>query len=313
MSIVDAALPFWGLNGAVVTLIAARENTVYRVDHATGSYALRLHRQGYRTDLQLAAELEWMAWTARAGLSVPDPLASLSGAYLRIVEGVQVDVLNWLSGDTLDILLPEMNGKTRAQLFNTLGREMARLHKASDAWPKATTCDRPAWNVDGLLGDAPLWDRFWDNPGLTSQQKTLFLNFRAKAKSDLTDLAPSLDYGLIHADLVPGNALMDGEVLHFIDFDDGGFGFRLFELATALLKQRREADFDALKSALLAGYTAERRLDVTALDLFIALRAATYVGWNISRAQEDATGARNARFIAQAEDVIEAYCVSRKP
>ncbi len=307
MTTAEKALPLWGLEGAEVTLIAARENSVYRLDHPTGQFALRLHRIGYRTDAELAAELDWMAWVARSGLSVPTPRMSLSGSHLQIVDGIQVDVLGWLKGGTLDIALPEMDKAARVQIFGTLGRDMAKLHTASDAWPGAAKSARPAWDANGLVGSAPLWDRFWDNPALTAQQRELFLAFRTKARSDLDTLAPSLDYGLIHADLVPGNVMVQGSHLHFIDFDDGGFGFRLFEIATALLKNRTLPDFETLKSALISGYHTERPLDVSTLDLFLALRAVTYVGWNITRTKEDKTGERNARFIGQAEELVTTY------
>lgn len=52
------ALPLGGMGGAAVTLVATREKAVYRVDHEAGTYALRLHRYGYRTDDQLTAELD---------------------------------------------------------------------------------------------------------------------------------------------------------------------------------------------------------------------------------------------------------------
>ena len=106
-----------------------------------------------------------------------------------------------------------------------------------------------------------------------------------------------LDHGLIHADLVAGNVMTDGPNLTLIDFDDGGYGFRLFEIATALLKHTDAPDYPILSDALIEGYTTERALDLAQLDLFIALRAATYVGWNITRMSETGGAARNARFV----------------
>ena len=50
---------------------------------ALGAFTLRLHRKGYRTDAQLAAELDWMAWLDGSGLSVPAPVSSLAGPHLR--------------------------------------------------------------------------------------------------------------------------------------------------------------------------------------------------------------------------------------
>ncbi len=307
MTIIERALNLWGLDGGTTNLIAARENAVYHLEHPSGHFALRLHRQRYRTDDQLLAELDWMDWVAASGLSVPKPLASLNGQFLHSIDGIQVDILTWLRGETLDVAIPSMDMSTLNHVFRALGRDMARLHDASDAWPQGKTCNRPAWNVDGLLGPTPLWDRFWDNPALTPKQIRLFDAFRTKAKTQLSDLAPTLDYGLIHADLVPANVMKDGNTLHFIDFDDGGFGFRLFEVATALLKLRSHPNFTTLKSALISGYASQRPLALETFDLFLALRAATYVGWNITRSSEDASGERNARFISEANDTINIY------
>jgi len=92
-----------------------------------------------------------------------------------------------------------------------------------------------------------------------------------------------------------------------IDFDDGGFGFRLFDIATALLKHRHAPDYLELQASLINGYTSVRTIDLTALDLFMALRAATYVGWNITRMNEDGATGRNARFITTAKRLAAAY------
>jgi Ser/Thr protein kinase RdoA (MazF antagonist) len=76
----------------------------------------------------------------------------------------------------------------------------------------------------------------------------------------------------------------------------------LFDVATVTLRSRRTDPSGALAEATIAGYQSLRRLDATSLPLFEALRACTYVGWNISRMDEDPT--RNARFIAAAEQSI---------
>ena len=47
---IEKALARWGFAGAKVTLVAERENRVYRVDAPVGVFALRLHRPGLRTD-----------------------------------------------------------------------------------------------------------------------------------------------------------------------------------------------------------------------------------------------------------------------
>ena len=57
--IVRKALPLWGLEDAKVTLAAERENSVYRMEHDGDTFALRLHRVGYRSEEELKAELDW--------------------------------------------------------------------------------------------------------------------------------------------------------------------------------------------------------------------------------------------------------------
>lgn len=310
MRTVEKALALWGLDDAQAELIAARENAVYRVDASGGRYALRLHRRGYRTNAQLSAELEWMAWLEHSGVKVPSPFASLAGPHLQIVDGIQVDVLAWLDGKTLDATLADQDPGEQQELFFRLGEKMAQLHVASDLWSGAQSCDRPKWDVDGLVGDSPLWGRFWDNPMLRPDEKNILLNFRSKAREDLSRLSDNLDYGLIHADLVPGNVICSDTDLCLIDFDDGGFGFRLFELATALLKHLPNPVYPDVKSAMIEGYQRIRPIDTVHLPLFLALRAATYVGWNISRSDEDPTQARNARFISQATSLATTYLES---
>lgn len=304
---VEKSLALWGMTGAHYHLIAARENAVFKITTATDTYALRLHRQGYRTDAELWSELSWMEAVSAGGITVPAPIHSLSGDVLQTVDGVQVDVLTWLSGETLDIILANETAANRKKLFHALGQEMGRLHDVSDRWDKPDGFKRCAWDSDGMLGDAPLWGRFWDNPALSSEDRSLFVALRLKAQADLSRHAVDLDYGLIHADLVAANVIVDANKLRFIDFDDGGFGFRVFEMATALLKHLDAPDYPALKAALISGYKSIRHVDHSTLDLFIALRATTYVGWNIARMDEDGARARNARFINTAKRLATVY------
>ena len=296
--IVERALRKWGMTGARYKLAASRENAVYEVSDARGRFALRLHRQGYRSDAELRSELAWMAAAAEGGLSVPSPARTVGCEYLARIDGMQVDVLTWLNGWTLDDALAKGARMDRRALFFALGREMALLHQVSDAWIPPKFFDRFHWDRDGMLGQAPLWDRFWNNPELTASERDLSERFRRAASDRLEEIGPTLDYGLVHADLVPANVLVDGNALRLIDFDDGGFGYRLFDVATALLKHMAKADYPRFQNGLIEGYHSIRPLDVAELDWFLALRSATYVGWNITRIGEADGTARNKRFIS---------------
>ncbi|WP_422020038.1 homoserine kinase [Roseibium sp.] len=301
------ALALWGYERATCTFVAGRENQVYHVKADDREFALRLKRPGYRSEQELLSELQWLEAMDRAGLSVPRPQAALSGALLETADGYYVDLIDWLPGKPLGRSRDPLQLENTLSTFRALGEEMAKLHLACDAWETPDGFTRCLWDAEGLLGENPLWGRFWENPTLDTETADLLETFRAVAADDLLQRSSSLDYGLIHADLVRENVMLDGTSIRMIDFDDGGFGFRLFDVATALLKNMAEPNYQALKAALIEGYRAYRMLDTSALDLFMALRAVTYVGWIVPRMGEDGSPARNARFINHARQLCTSY------
>ncbi|WP_341890003.1 phosphotransferase [Variovorax sp. YR752] len=304
---VRQALALWGFDDAECSFVAGRENRVYRVRTGEGRFALRLRRPGYRSEAELLSEALWLEAMDRAALQVPRPRRSLGGALLEKVGAHHVDMVGWLSGQPLGRSGDRLQVADAPAVFRRLGREMARLHAACDVWQRPAGFARCAWNAEGLLGEAPLWGRFWDNPTLDAETRSLFTRFRREARLDLEACAATLDHGLIHADLVRENVLVDGSLIRMLDFDDGGFGFRLFDLATVLLKNLAEPHYADLEAALRQGYASLRPLDDRKLGLFMALRAVTYVGWIVPRMDEDGSCARNERFIAHARQLCADY------
>lgn len=295
MSDPAAALAAWGLAGAPVRLISHRENRVHAVDLPGGGRAvLRLHRAGYHGAAALQSELAFMQALAAAGLDVPAPIPAADGRLLVVVGGVACSLLSWVEGAPIlragEPLPPDAPDRYRA-----LGAALARLHVLADAWKIPSGFVRPAWDAAGLLGDAPLWGRFWENPALTPGERALLLAVRDRARDWLRQYAPAFDYGLIHADAVRENVLIRGRRAALIDFDDCGFGFRLFDLATALHPVTEAPDYAAIRAALLAGYRGGRALaapEEAALPAFLMLRGLTYVGWIVTRMDVPGAAAR---------------------
>lgn len=304
---VREALAAWGLQDSPVALIAARENRVFRVDGPDGPLVLRLHRRGYRSPAELTSELDWMAELTRAGVRVPQPIPAQDGRRCVIVGRRLADMLTFL--DALPLVADGQWNATAdpARCAHRLGATLARLHDLSDLWRRPEGFTRPHWDAAGLVGSAPLWGRFWENPALIDRQVRLFSDLRDRVASDLAALGPNLDYGLIHADAVPENVLVAPDGVFLIDFDDGGFGFRLFDLATTANRLDRHDPTGASGRQFLQGYLQTRPIDLTALPLFRVLRALTYVGWVISRLHEPGAKARCTRFIAEAEQRALAF------
>lgn len=305
---VQSVLQQWGMAGAPANLMAQRENHVYRVAHDGQTYALRLHRPGYRTSAELTSELQWCAHLADQGLHVPRPVADIDGRFLFPIGETHASVLAWLSGAPIGEG-NDIHGDPEA-VAHRVGEEMARLHDITDQWQTPQGFTRPDWTCEALLGDTPLWGDFRAHPDLSSDDQTLLQNAVSAAREDIGLLAH--DTGLIHADLLAENLMVDGNRIGLLDFDDSAIGFRAFELATFLNRYVEQPDFDTMRAALCAGYATRRAICTQELDLALMLRAITYVGWIIPRRTEPGGEARSKRMVARALRQAQSY-LNRRP
>ena len=293
------ALPHWALDCVRVEPIKVRENAVFAVHTADGRrVVLRVHRLGYHSDESLRSELTWMRALAASGIEVPRVIASRSGnAFEHIAcEGVpgprQVDVFEWIEGVQLGSVEQGLTDDPRwvERTYAIVGELAARMHNQSCAWQAPEDFQRHSWCDAGLAGDRPLWGRFWELEALQPKQRALFEQLRTRLQRDLVDFGRTADrFGLIHADLVPENILVDGTRLRIIDFDDAGFGWHLFDIATSLYFIRRDRLYEAARDALIAGYRRHRALPDEHLELlpmFLAARGTTYLGWVHTRKGE---------------------------
>jgi Ser/Thr protein kinase RdoA (MazF antagonist) len=294
------ALPHWGLEGSELSLIKYRENGVFKVLTQDGTgYALRIHRHGYHSDDELRSELQWMSALDEFGIAVPRLLPTSDGALFALVsvaqvpEPRQVDLFAWVDGEPLGSLEEGLGDlATVASSYRTIGALAARLHNQAVAWTPPENFTRHAWNVEGLVGDQPFWAPFWELDALTQEQRALLLEARERVRVDLTaygELPESPDcYSMIHADFVTENLMVDGDTVRLIDFDDAGFGWHLFELATALYFEMGEEHYETAYTALIAGYRENRALSEAQLEflpLFLLARSFTYLGWVHTRAE----------------------------
>jgi Ser/Thr protein kinase RdoA (MazF antagonist) len=98
-------------------------------------------------------------------------------------------------------------------------------------------------------------------------------------------------FGLIHADLHQYNVLFSGGGMRAIDFDDCGFGPRLYDLAVPLTILQDRATYPALRAGLLAGYRRVRPLSAAEehyLDTFMALRQVQDLLWVLQEREQPA-------------------------
>ncbi|NKC01244.1 MAG: phosphotransferase [Pseudomonadales bacterium] len=299
--IARTALEQWDINGQTVdiTLLKYRENGVFAIRTNDAKYALRIHRPGYHSVDALRSELQWMDALKQAGISVPIVLPTTAGTIFATVESDDlsqphhVDLFEWIDGENMDVVVERIGGDTAAvtTLYRQVGRIAAQIHNQATAWTLPEQFTRHAWDAEGLTGNNPFWGRFWDLPLLTDDQRALLQKARAQVHRDLLAFGQSCDrYSLIHADFDQANLMVNGNTLQVIDFDDAGFGWHLFELATALYFLQNEPFYDVVKEALIAGYRENRELSdehLSHLPLFMTARSFTYLGWIHTRPETE--------------------------
>jgi Ser/Thr protein kinase RdoA (MazF antagonist) len=286
LSLAADTLAAWGGAAGPPRLVSDRENTVFEARLADGTRAaLRLHRAGYRDAGAIEAELAWTGRLAAAGFPCPAPLPCRNGHLLaRAPDGRHASLVTWIDGAPLS----DSPEDDLPALYRRLGALVAELHAAGDRFAPVPAAF-PRWDAEALLGEAPLWGRFWQNPALSRDEADL-LHAARRAARDRLEAAEAPDIGLIHADLLADNVLDDGARLWIIDFDDCGLGHRAYDLATALVSHCGRPGYPELFAALVTGYASRRgsaaRLTAE-LPLFVMLRAMASCGWIAGRAAPD--------------------------
>lgn len=289
----ERALANWDLPDPVVSLLKYRENAVFAVRASGGRRAvLRVHRPGYRSDLDVRSEIAWMRALGTVGIETPAVLPTHGGDVVVTVTSAGVpeprlcDLMEWVEGSppgTLESGVAASPAVVRA-LYRDVGTLAARMHAYAAAWKRPEPFSRPRWDAETLVGDSPAFGRFWELPGLDEDQRTVTLAARDRVRARLVELGPPAL--LIHGDLVPDNILVDGVATRVIDFDDFGWSWPGLELATSVFPLQLSGGFEAGLEGFLEGYRSVRSfpaLDLALLPELLVARALSYLGWPVGR------------------------------
>lgn len=298
MSELTDALAAWGAQH--IRMIKDRENQVHEVRISGHRAALRLHRPGYMSESAIRSELDWMGALSKAGMDVPAPIKTPDAqVVVTLPTGRLATMVSWVEGNPIgEGGVPlDMPVDEQVALYRKLGRELARLHNLTDSMTLPDGFTRHRWDLDGLLGETPFWGRFWDCPLLSDAERALVNRARAVAHDRAQAyLENGADFGLIHADALRENVFIKDGQLTLIDFDDAGFGFRLYELAVMMTQNEDEPAADQIRDAAIAGYRELRELSAEAealLPMFIMLRRFASMGWAVPRYAKDSVEIRS--------------------
>lgn len=290
------ALESFPVDAQDVELVAQSENVTFRVSdrRSESDYVLRLHRPGYNSIQELNSERVWIQGLMDSGLSVPGSLLTHDGKHFisvaipGVAKKCYAGMTTWADGAPLsDHLEKALDSSDRARFYRRIGELIAVIHNQSSGWEAPAEFARPRLDLDGLLGEAPRWGRFWEHPGLTDAERKSLRQARERIRARLIEYGETPDnFSLIHADLHPGNIIYNGEDLALIDFDDSAFGWHIYDFAAALIDARLSPGFDALCEAFVDGYREHRPLaerDADMLPDFLLLRGMAIIGWLYQR------------------------------
>lgn len=316
-------LRHWDIVDAELDLIKYRENAVFSVKHSSGRHALRMHRSGYHSDTELRSELQWMQALDEAGIAVPIVVPTKTDAVFVNCGGdglpglIQTDLFEWIEGEQLGSVEDGITDESDVGvMFSTIGEIAARVHNQASNWTLPEGFVRHSWDADGLGGENPFWGKFWELESASKSEVALMLRAKQTIFDELGRLPKSPQtYGLIHADFVPENLLVNGDVVRLIDFDDAGFGWHMFEIATSLYFIRDQSFYEQALQALINGYRKHRSLSEEQLEklpLFYLARAFTYVGWVHTRQETETARELTPMLLGMACDFADEYFTQKR-
>jgi Ser/Thr protein kinase RdoA (MazF antagonist) len=119
--------------------------------------------------------------------------------------------------------------------YRLLGKINAKFHRQAKNWEIPEGFKRQVWDENGICGDKPLWGNFRDLAALDKEQLELLNQAREVMLKRLEQYGKGQErFGLIHADLMSENIILQDNTPCIIDFDDSGFGWFMYDLATLM-------------------------------------------------------------------------------
>jgi Ser/Thr protein kinase RdoA (MazF antagonist) len=299
----------YGLSATDVALVRAGENTTFRVLTAGRDFALRIHRPGYQTEGSIRSELAWTESLRQSGVRTARPLPGVDGRLVQRVDDGRFSrpavLFEWIDGTP-------MSQVDRLDLWQRLGELAAAIHEHGRSWPRPGFFSRPAWDVESLVGSAPRWGDPIALGDWSAAEARMLRRARDAVRRRLVAFGDGpQNFGLIHADLAFENVLVcRGGKTVLLDFDDGGPGWFVYELAVSLFPYEGEADFERRRDALAAGYRKIRHLAADALaelPTFLMARRLATLGWTFTRSETEHAARHRERRLAMLAERASAY------
>jgi Ser/Thr protein kinase RdoA (MazF antagonist) len=303
----------------VVSLLHQSENTMLLVDDKAErrKLVLRVHSQrlAYHTAPSIASELQWItALRSETDVETPEVVPARNGTLVQTLSAAELDqprhavMFTFLEGS-------EPAEDALVQGFERLGEITARMHQHAALWQPPASFTRHNWACDTIFGERPLWGRWQDGMGVNKEALSILGRLTQTVERRIAHLGQDRKrYGLIHADMRLANLLVDSERTKVIDFDDCGFSWYIYDLATALSFLEARPFVPDLIASWIKGYrkvaTLSRDIE-DEIPTFIMLRRMAEIAWLGTRRHLRFAQSLGAGFTSDschlAEDYLRRY------
>jgi Ser/Thr protein kinase RdoA (MazF antagonist) len=269
------------------SLLHQSENTIVLVEdkEQARKLVLRVHSQrlAYHTAPSIASELQWIIALHRSSdVETPDVVPARDGTLVQTLSAAGLDcprhavMFTFLDGS-------EPDEAKLIESFEPLGEITARMHRHAMHWQPPPGFVRHSWTCETIFGGAPLWGRWEDGMGVDEEVLRILSRLTKTVEGRIDRLGQGKDrFGLIHADMRLANLLIEGNRTKVIDFDDCGWSWYIYDLATALSFIEERPFVPDLIQSWMRGYrkvaTLPKEVE-SEIPTFMMLRRIAEIAW----------------------------------
>ena len=273
----------YGFNENSITFISESTNKIYSFEQDNKEYILRVAQKPIDSVVNTKAEIEWLYYLSKGGISVSLPLYTLQDELVTCIVGE--DGRNYILSayeKAGGVFWNKSNPALwNADIFYAWGSVMGEIHQLTKNYvPSDSKCKR-----EEFQGDFALASNYKLHPDVKEKADEIIHEIMQLPRDENS-------YGLIHNDFHPWNFHIDGKTIRVFDFDDCLYSWFAMDIGIALyhgLWWGRPVEPEAaqkfskeLIENFLKVYTVKNQLDsfwLAKIPLFMRYRQLCKFSW----------------------------------
>jgi Ser/Thr protein kinase RdoA (MazF antagonist) len=270
--VVEHFVSIWEGDEGSARFLHEGTNSTFEFSARGDALILRVHHTGDRTQDDVFAELDWVAFLHGHGVTVAQPIVAPSGDWVQTIEWegktVHAAVFRKAPGEHPE--LGDRSGWNR-RLIRRIGRTLGRMHALNRRYQPRAASRRFDWPSIDLPRYAE---------GITPPEDAAYLT-NLKAYWQWIQSLPRDDvgaFGLVHGDFQSANLLVRRSRATVIDFDGSCYNWYLYDIAQfvgmAVLnagsqdEEKQRAGARRIFAELIRGYVKENPMTSAWFELF---------------------------------------------